>query len=136
MKLTAKQKRFCEEYIIDLNATQAAIRAEYSKKTAYSQGQRLLKNLNISQHIQKLQTEQSKRTQITADKVIDDIEDVRKRAKAENSFGMELKALELQGRHLGMFTDRIQHIDDMMSEETAKSIQKKLRERLKADSEK
>jgi len=39
--LTKKQERFCDEYLVDLNATQAAQRAEYSKKTAYSQGQRM-----------------------------------------------------------------------------------------------
>ena len=50
-KLTAKQKRFCDEYLIDLNATQAAIRAGYKKETAYSQGQRLLKNVEVQKHI-------------------------------------------------------------------------------------
>jgi len=47
IRLTPKQLRFCQEYIIDFNATQAVIRAGYSKKTAYSQGQRLLKNVEI-----------------------------------------------------------------------------------------
>lgn len=42
--MTTKQKRFCQEYLIDLNTTQAAIRAGYSEKTAYSMGQQLLKN--------------------------------------------------------------------------------------------
>ena len=45
LPMTAKQKRFCNEYLIDCNATQAAIRAGYSAKTAYSVGQRLLKNV-------------------------------------------------------------------------------------------
>ena len=45
--MTDKQKKFCDEYIIDCNATQAAIRAGYSEKTAYSMGQRLLKNVEI-----------------------------------------------------------------------------------------
>ena len=45
LKLNEKQKMFCEEYIIDLNATQSAIRAGYSEKTAYSIGQRLLKKV-------------------------------------------------------------------------------------------
>lgn len=47
MKISEKQQRFVDEYLIDLNATQAAERAGYSKKTAYSQGQRLLKNVEI-----------------------------------------------------------------------------------------
>ena len=50
-KMTAKQKRFCDEYLIDMNATQAAIRAGYSAKTAYSQGQRMLKNVEVKAYI-------------------------------------------------------------------------------------
>ena len=51
-KLTPKQKRFCEEYLIDLNATQGALRAGYSPKTAYSIGQRMLKNVEVQNYIQ------------------------------------------------------------------------------------
>ena len=68
--LNAKQKRFCEEYLIDLNATQAAIRAGYSEKTAYSQGQRLLRHSDAQSLIQKLKDKRSKRTDITADRVL------------------------------------------------------------------
>lgn len=61
MAMTAKQQRFCDEYLIDLNATQAAIRAGYSEKTAYSQGQRLLKNVEaksyIEERLEKLKSE-------------------------------------------------------------------------------
>ena len=53
-KLTGKQELFCKEYLIDQNATQAAIRAGYSKKTAYSQGQRLLKNVGIRKRLAEL----------------------------------------------------------------------------------
>lgn len=69
-KLTEKQKRFCEEYLIDLNATQAAIRAGYKEKTAYAQGQRLLKKVEAQDYLQKLMGERSKRTEITADRVL------------------------------------------------------------------
>ncbi len=48
MSLTPRQARFVEEYLLDLNATQAAIRAGYSKKTAYSQGERLLRNVEVA----------------------------------------------------------------------------------------
>lgn len=54
MKLTVKQKRFCEEYIVDCNATQAAIRAGYSKKTAYSIGEQNLKKLEIKTYIDEM----------------------------------------------------------------------------------
>lgn len=50
--LTKKQKRFADEYLIDLNLTQAAIRAGYSVRTAYSQGQRLMKNVEVKSYIE------------------------------------------------------------------------------------
>ena len=59
--LTAKQARFCDEYLIDLNATQAAKRAGYSEHTAYSQGQRLLKVVEIASRIEELQSEAAER---------------------------------------------------------------------------
>ena len=70
MKLTPKQKKFCDEYLIDLNATQSAIRAGYSEKTAYSQGQRLLKNVEIQEYIRELNHERQERTKITGDMVV------------------------------------------------------------------
>lgn len=70
MALTAKQERFVAEYLKDLNATQAAIRAGYSEKTAYSAGQRLLKNVEVQVAIQEAQAERSKRTEITQDMVL------------------------------------------------------------------
>lgn len=69
-QLNEKQKRFCEEYLVDLNTTQAAIRAGYSKKTAYSQGHDLLKKPEVSQYIQALRLEQQKRTGIESDAVV------------------------------------------------------------------
>lgn len=59
--MTDKQDRFCEEYMIDLNATQAAIRAGYSPKTAREQAPRLLANVSIQNRIAQLQAEQSRR---------------------------------------------------------------------------
>jgi len=72
-KLTDKQKLFCEEYLVDLNATQAAIRAGYSKKTAYSIGQENLKKPEIQEEIKRLREARSKRTQITADRVLEEL---------------------------------------------------------------
>lgn len=70
MALNAKQQAFCDEYIIDFNATQAAIRAGYSEKTSYSHGQRLLNDVEIQKEISKKQIERSKRTEITQDRVL------------------------------------------------------------------
>lgn len=70
--LTAKQKRFAEEYIVDLNATQAAIRAGYSEKTARAIGAENLTKPNIAEYIQQLMNERSERTRITADRVLEE----------------------------------------------------------------
>ncbi|MEM9584797.1 MAG: terminase small subunit [Pseudomonadota bacterium] len=72
-KLTPKQQRFVEEYLIDLNATQAATRAGYSEKTANEQGSQLLAKLSISNAIAQAQAERSKRTEVTADMVIKEL---------------------------------------------------------------
>ncbi len=167
-KLTAKQQRFCDEYLIDLNATQAAIRAGYSKKTANEQGARLLVNVSIQKKIFELQKEREKRTEITQDSVLrelaliafakasdyarvvekdamvevdgnmvpvldedgnqvkyrtvepiltDELTEDQKKAIAvikKGRDGFEIKpyskiqALELLGKHLGMFTEKVE----------------------------
>lgn len=70
MALTAKQAAFVQEYLVDLNATQAAIRAGYSKKTAYSIGQENLCKPEIQEAIQEEMRKRAERTEITADKVL------------------------------------------------------------------
>ena len=70
MALTAKQGRFVEEYLIDLNATQAAIRAGYSEKTAYSMGQRLLKHVEVDAAVSEAKAKRAKRTELTQDMVL------------------------------------------------------------------
>ena len=71
--LTPKQARFVEEYLVDLNAKQAAIRAGYSAKTAEVQGCRLLRNVQVAAAIQRAQAERSKRTAVTADMVVTEL---------------------------------------------------------------
>ena len=104
MALTEKQKRFCEEYLVDLDVARA-YRAAYPKvkknDTASKLGSRLMKNDEVSDFIKKLKVERSQRTEITADRVLEAI--------AEIGFGEfrakdRLKALELLGKHLGLFT--------------------------------
>lgn len=70
MALTPKQEMFVAEYLVDLNATQAAIRAGYSEKTANEQGSRLLANVKISAAISEAQAKRSERTEITQDRVL------------------------------------------------------------------
>ena len=115
--VTPRSINFVDEYLVDLNATQAAIRAGYSEKTAYSIGQRLLKNVEVQSMIANRMEERSKRTEITQDRVLTDIELIKQDAmrKAYDKNGNEaminhtsaLKACELQGRHLQMWNDKM-----------------------------
>jgi len=70
MGLTAKQKAFCEEYLIDLNATQAAIRARYSVKTDKQMGTENLAKPVLAEYIQNAMAERSNRTEMDADYVL------------------------------------------------------------------
>lgn len=146
--MTKKQKKFVEEYLIDLNATQAAIRAGYSPDTAGSIGSENLKKPEIRVHIEKAMAERSKRTGINQDRIIEELAKiallnpknlinfeeatVKEEATEEDlaaissirvkcfptkdGEGIErevkmydkAKALELLGRHLGMFKDKVE----------------------------
>lgn len=149
-KLNAKQKRFVDEYLIDLNATQAAIRAGY-KKSEYTDtnANKLLENTRIREEIDKAMAERSRRTGINQDRVLQEIaklafvnisdvvdldnarvkEDAAKEDLAciqsvkikPTEFGTEREVklcdkksnLELLGRHLGMFKDKVEMDVDM-----------------------
>lgn len=146
-KLTDKQQRFVEEYLIDLNATQACIRAGYSVKTANEQGAQNLAKLSIQEAIAKEMAERSKRTGINQDRVVTELariafinpqnlidpEDASIKPDAteddlaciqsvkvktmdgakgtsverEIKLNDKMKALELLGKHLGMWNDKI-----------------------------
>lgn len=139
--MTPKQNQFCREYLIDLNSTQAAVRAGYSKRTATKIGSENLTKPDIQAKLLELITQRSERTDVDADRVLGRLvtianfdprrlfdeegnmiqphqlpEDVAKVVTGieYGKFGVRikiadrLKALELLGRHLGMFTDRIE----------------------------
>lgn len=108
MALTEKQKRFVAEYLVDLNATQAAIRAGYSEKTAGSVGNENLKKPEIQEALQKAIKDRESRTEITQDKVLGELGKVAFSKAADYSesilkYSNKLRALELLGKHLGMF---------------------------------
>jgi phage terminase small subunit len=146
MALTKKQRLFVDEYLIDLNATQAAIRAGYSPNTANEQGSQNLAKLSIKNAIDKELAERSKRTGVNADRIIRELAKIAfvnptdvinmdeatildaatrddtaaissvkvKRIPTEDGDIVErevkvydkTKALELLGKHIGMFTDK------------------------------
>ena len=143
--MTQKQKRFIEEYLIDLNATQAAIRAGYSPDTAQQTGSENLSKPVIRAQIDRAMAERSKRTGVNAERVVKElakiafvnaaevidpktatvkedalpedtaaIQSVKVKTFGEDGLEREikmadkLKALELLGKHLGMFKDRIE----------------------------
>lgn len=146
-KLTEKQKRFVEEYLIDLNATQAAIRAGYKVNNARIIAAENLSKLNIAEAIEKALAERSRRTGVNQDRVIQELakiafinapdvintKDATIKAGAtsddtaaiqsvkvkviptkegegverEIKFNDKIKALELLGKHLGMWKDKL-----------------------------
>jgi phage terminase small subunit len=116
MALNRKQELFCKEYLVDLNASGAALRAGYSKKTYGSMGFENLQKPEIVSRIQELMDARSKRVERTADDVLIDLQLVKADAMKQiadrdgnllmaNHAGA-LKALELEGKHLKMFTDK------------------------------
>lgn len=101
MKLSDKQQRFCMEYLVDLNATQAAIRSGYSEKTARQIGTENLSKPAIQERIKALQADRSQRTQITSDDVISRLRNIADLWETNPSSAV--RALELLGKHLGIF---------------------------------
>ena len=82
--VTEKQKRFCDEYLTDLNATQAAVRAGYSKKTAYSIGEENLRKPEIKEYIEKRMAEKESQLIANQDEVMRYLTAVMRREKMES----------------------------------------------------
>lgn len=108
-KLTDRQSRFVAEYLIDLNATAAAKRAGYSERRAAELGYQLLHKSTVAAAIDAAIKKRESKTAITADYVIGNLKEIVDRCMLSDSFDARgaAKALELLGRHLGMFTDKI-----------------------------
>ena len=107
--LTPKKQAFVREYLVDLNATQAAIRAGYSAKTARSQGQRLLTNADIQSHLEAAMQVRADRVEVTADQVLAKLWLEAQRQGKGASHAARIRALELVGRHVGLkFTEGLE----------------------------
>lgn len=103
-KLTAKQARFVHEYLVDLNATQAAIRSGYKPKNAAQTGAENLRKPQIQSAIQEAREAREKSSMITAEWVLKEISKIAE--NQEEAARDRLKALELIGKHLGMWERR------------------------------
>ena len=108
-KLNAKQMMFCREYLIDLNATQAAIRAGYSINTAKETGYENLTKPHIAEFIQVLMDERSASTGITAEYVLTGIKDLTDKLVIGEDPKSAYKGFELLGKHLTLFSDKVDH---------------------------
>lgn len=122
--MNAKQRKFADEYLIDCNATQAAIQAGYNEKTAYSQGQRMLKNVEVKAYIdEQLERLHNEKT-ADAQEVLEYLTAVMRGQHREQTLQLvgdgvqtitdidvsareRLKAAELIGKRYGMFKDNL-----------------------------
>lgn len=105
MALTAKQKAFVQEYLVDLNATQAARRAGYKNPEI---GRQLITNNNVSSAIQAALKAREKRTEVTQDYVIAKLREIAEKDASDGpdsdlKYSSKIKALELLGKHVGAF---------------------------------
>lgn len=105
-KLTAKQARFVSEYLIDSNATQAAIRAGYSPKTATVIGAQNLTKLNIAEAVKAGQAATAKRNDLTVDDLVKELEEARKVAELEGKGAPMVAATMGKAKLLGLIVDK------------------------------
>lgn len=116
--LTPKQEAFVREYLIDLNGTQAAIRAGYSAKTANEQAARLLAKANVAEAVSAAKAERAEKTGINAEWVLRETADVYQNARAANDRPSALRALDLVGKHVDVqaFEERTKTILELTEE--------------------
>lgn len=131
--LTEKERIFADEYIKTTNATQSAIKAGYSEKSARSKGSQLLTKVNVRKYIDEVMHERSKNTIATADEVLEYLTSV-VRGEEKDAFGLDVsiadrtKAAELLGKRYMLFADKVKldaeieiDISDRMKQARVKS---------------
>ena len=111
--ITERQLRFCEEYTKDCNATQAAIRAGYSPRSAHQIGYENLRKPEIQERLGKLQEETARRNEVTLDEIINDLRRLRDEAFETGSYGAAARAIELLGKTIGAYRDRVDNRTDV-----------------------
>lgn len=104
-ELTKKEKIFFREYLVDLNAAHAAIRAGYSKNTAKQIGYNMLNKPSVAAAVQEAMDKRAKKTEITAEYVLKGIKEVTESAIKGGELNNALRGFELMGKHLKLFTE-------------------------------
>ena len=105
-KLTSKQEAFVQEYLVDLNATQAAIRAGYSEHTAHATGHENLKKPEIEAAIAEAKEKRANRVELTADMVLEGLLKEAKLYDEGATHGARVTAWSQLGKHLSMFIEK------------------------------
>ena len=127
--MNERQSNFVSEYLKTGNASESAIRAGYSKKTAYSIGQRLLKNVEIQKEIEKHREKISKETELTISEVVKEIRALAQDAESDSN---KLKAYDMLMKHLGGYVNELKIIDSL-SDEKINELCEKIIERFETN---
>ena len=105
-QLTAKQSRFCLEYVADFNGTQAYIRAGYSETGAAQSASALLRNPKVQETLAGLEAEDADKLELTHQTVLEGLQGIA--TDPDATVSARVRAYELLGKHQGMFTDRLE----------------------------
>lgn len=104
--LTPQQEQFCQEFIKDLNALRAAVRAGYGEQHAKKNAWQIVRNPNVSARIAELKAEQTKRTKIEADDILRRLVRIAEKTEQEGDYNAAIRSLELLGKHQAMWTEK------------------------------
>ena len=115
--MTQKRQRFAVEYVKDSNATQAAIRAGFSKKTAYSQGQRLLKDVEVQSAIERFRAPIVEEAGVTLENHLRKLAEIRDAALGAEQFGPAATAEMARGKVAGLYVDRVEDVTRLTDEQ-------------------
>lgn len=127
MALTPKQQRFVDEYLTDLNATQAAIRAGYSPRSATVEGSRLLANAKVAAVLAERQAKVSERCELTAESHLAMLEELRDKAAREGQFAAAITAETKRGEVAGLYVKRREDVTKLSPAERAERVKRVLK---------
>lgn len=107
--MSARQQRFVQEYLIDLNATQAAIRAGYAPKSAAVEGVRLLRNAKVAAAVAKAQAKVATKAEITLESHLESLREIRDAALEAKQYAAATTAEVNRGKVAGLYVERVEH---------------------------